>query len=89
MCSSSKRKRINVEDKDKKGRTPFHYACNNGHLEIAGGTREVTLFQRLKIPAYPFDRCFKKCRGTRKVALLQGLEIPTCRSTEVAEPELF
>ena len=34
-------------------------ACNNGHLEIAGGTREVELFQRLKIPTYPFDRCFK------------------------------
>ena len=45
MCSSSKRKRINVEDKDKKGRTPFHYACNNGHLEIAGGTRKVALLQ--------------------------------------------
>ena len=40
---AQKRKRINVEDKDKKGRTPFHYACNNGHLEIAGGTREVAL----------------------------------------------
>ena len=50
MCSSSKRKRINVEDKDKKGRTPFHYACNNGHLEIAGGTREVALLQGLEIP---------------------------------------
>ena len=59
-------------------------------LEIAGGKREVALFQRLKIPTYPFDRCFKKCRETREVALLQGLEIPTCRSiAEVAEPELF
>ena len=65
---------------DKKGRTPFHFACNNGHLEIAGGTREVALFQRLKITTcrsidYSFDRCFKKCRGTREVVLLQGLEI--------------
>ena len=33
----------NIEDNDKKGGTPFHYAYNNGHLEIAGGTREVAL----------------------------------------------